>query len=132
MPRKGDDANSRRAQGDSTATNRENPQEPAGEARAENRPAAEQPAANQQPAGRRGDGGSGLGELFAGAALRWGLGIAGVVLFLFAIGQAVGLDLLGMVVDALNTETGRWLVVAVFALFLIGVARRGFGNTFRA
>lgn len=131
MPRKGDDADSRRAQSDSTVTNRQSAQEPAGETRAENQPAANQPAASQQPAERRTDARSGLGELFAGAALRWGLGIAGFVLFLFAIGQAVGLDLLGMFADALNTETGRWLLVAVFALFLIGVARRGIPATFR-
>lgn len=127
MPRKGEDANSRRAQSDSAVTDRQNPQEPASDAPAEN-----QPAANQQPAERRAGARSGLGELFASAALRWGLGIAGFVLFLFAIGQAVGLDLLGMFAEALSTETGRWLLVAVFALFLIGVARRGIVGSFRA
>ncbi|RDI72389.1 hypothetical protein [Halopelagius longus] len=127
MPRKGEDADPRRAQGDSAVTDRQTPQEPAGEPRAENRPAAE-----SRPAGRRADVRSGLGALFASAALRWGLAVAGFVLFLFAIGQAVGLDLLGMFAEALSTETGRWLLVAVFALFLIGVARRGIVRTFRA
>ncbi|MFC6824299.1 hypothetical protein [Halopelagius fulvigenes] len=127
MPRKGEDADPRRAQSDATVTERRNPQEPAGEVRAEN-----QPATDQRPAGRRAEARSGLGTLFASAALRWGLGIAGFVLFLFAIGQAVGLNLLGMFAEALSTETGRWLLVAVFALFLIGVARRGIVRTFRA
>jgi hypothetical protein len=93
-----------------------------------------QPTQAQQPAGQRGgaDGaGGGLGELLASAAVRWGIGIAGFVLFLFAIGQAVGLNLLGMFAEALSSQTGQWLVVAVFALFLIAVARRGIVRTFR-
>lgn len=70
----------------------------------------------------------GVAEWFAASALRIGLAVIGFVLLLFALGQAVGLDLLGLVVDALNTEVGRWLAVAVFALVLIVVALRGFST----
>ncbi|ELZ33450.1 hypothetical protein C474_05200 [Halogeometricum pallidum JCM 14848] len=90
---------------------------------------------NERPAGEQGNAersDSGLGAVFAGAALRWGIGIAGFVLFLFALGQAVGLDLLGLFAEALSSQTGRWLAVAVFGLFLISVARRGVARAFRA
>ncbi|WP_372910847.1 hypothetical protein [Salinigranum sp.] len=94
-------------------------------------PQQNQQAATQQPDEQRGaaaDSRSGLGELFASAAVRWGIGVAGFVLFLFALGQAVGLDLLGMFAEALGSQTGQWLVVAVFGLFLVAVARRGIGT----
>lgn len=64
---------------------------------------------------------------FARSTLRIGLAVVGFVLLLFALGQAVGMDLLGLVADALGTRVGRWLVVALFALVLIVVALRGFG-----
>lgn len=94
-------------------------------------PQQNQQNAAQQPNGQGAsptDARSGLGEVLASAAVRWGLGIAGFVLFLFAIGRAVGLDLLGMFVEAVGSQTGQWLLVAVFALFLIAVARRGLGT----
>lgn len=69
-------------------------------------------------------------EWFAASTLRIGLAIIGFVLLLFALGQAVGLDLLGLVVEALNTRVGRWLMVAFFALLLIMIALRGF-TTYR-
>lgn len=66
--------------------------------------------------------------VFAASALRIGLALLGIVLLLFALGQAVGLDLLGWVADALSTRMGQWLVVAFFALLLIVVALRGVGR----
>jgi len=68
------------------------------------------------------------GGWFAESTLRVVLAILGFVLLLFALGQAVGADLLGMVVQALNTQLGRWLIVALFALLLIALAIRGFGS----
>lgn len=62
---------------------------------------------------------------FATTAVRAGVTIIGVVLLLFALGQAVGLPLLGMVTDALTSQTGQWLVVAFFAVLLIGAAQKG-------
>ena len=68
-------------------------------------------------------------EWFAASTLRIALAIVGFVVLLFALGQAAGVDLLGMVADALDTTIGRWLVVALFGLLLIALALRGFGDT---
>jgi hypothetical protein len=70
-------------------------------------------------------------DWLAKTGLLFGLAVVGFVLLLFALGQAVGFDLLGLVADALSSQTGRWLVVALFALLLIGVAERGLRGTFR-
>lgn len=64
----------------------------------------------------------------AASTLRIGLAIVGIVLLLFALGQMVGMDLLGLAVEALNTSVGRWFVVAIFALIIIAVAMRGFST----
>lgn len=94
------------------------------------------PANDDNPEGRRSsettDGeppaGEGAAERLATSTLRIGLTLIGLVLLLFALGQAVGVDLLELVVDALSTRVGRWLAVAFFALVLIVVALRGFGT----
>lgn len=70
-------------------------------------------------------------DWLAASTLRVALTVFGFVLLLFAIGQAVGLDLLGMVVEALDTNAGRWLVVAFFGLLLIALALRGFDGNAR-
>ncbi|WP_227354360.1 hypothetical protein [Haladaptatus salinisoli] len=70
-------------------------------------------------------------DWLAKTGLLSGLAVVGFALLLFALGQVVGFDLLGLVVDALSSQTGRWLVVALFALLLIGVAERGLRGTFR-
>lgn len=61
---------------------------------------------------------------FATSAARLGLVFIGLVLLLFALGQAVGLNLLGLVADALTSQLGRWLAVAFFAVLLIAIAAR--------
>ena len=48
----------------------------------------------------------------------------GVVLLLFALGQAVGLPFLELAAGALSTQTGQWLAVAFFAVLLIGAAQK--------
>lgn len=84
---------------------------------------------------RRGRGGRGrevrtTGDEFsrwvAESALRIALTLVGLVLLVYALGRAVGVDLLAIVVDALLSPVGRWIVVAFFALLLIVVAQRGF------
>ena len=65
-------------------------------------------------------------EAIASSTIRIGLAILGILLLLYAVGQAVGVDALGMVSSALDTPEARWLVVAFFALVLIAVALRGF------
>jgi hypothetical protein len=62
---------------------------------------------------------------FANTAVRAGLTLIGLVLLLFALGQAVGFPLLQIVTDALTSQTGQWLVVAFFAVLLIGAAQKG-------
>ncbi|QLG29025.1 hypothetical protein HUG10_16425 [Halorarum halophilum] len=101
----------------------------------ENQPNAETTQRNQsaehtagEPAAGEPTPGGETAERFAASSFRIGLAFLGIVLLLFALGQAVGVDLLGMVGDALATEVGRWLVVAFFALVLIAVALRGFGR----
>lgn len=69
---------------------------------------------------------SGLAAWFAESTIRIAIGVLGVVLLLFAVGQMVGLDLLGAIAAALETSFGRWLLVAAFALLLIALALRGF------
>lgn len=66
-----------------------------------------------------------LSGWFATAAVQIGLTLIGLVVLLFALGQAMDVDLLRMVTDALTTQTGRWLVVAFFAVLLIIAAQRG-------
>ena len=61
---------------------------------------------------------------FAAATVRAGLTAVGVVLLLFALGQAVGLPLLELATDALASQTGQWLAVAFLALLLIGAAQK--------
>lgn len=61
---------------------------------------------------------------FANTAVRSGLTVIGIVVLLFALGQAVGLPLLELATDALTSETGQWLVVAFFAVILIGAAQK--------
>lgn len=67
----------------------------------------------------------GIGGWVADAALQWGVVLLGFVLLLFALGQAVGADLLAPFVDLLTSQTGLWLLVALFALAIIAAARRG-------
>lgn len=66
----------------------------------------------------------GVSAWFAETAARTGLALVGLVLLLFALGQAVGLNLLGTFADAITSQTGRWLVVAFFAVLLIIAAAR--------
>lgn len=67
-----------------------------------------------------------LSRWLAESVLRVGLVLVGLVLLVYALGRAVDVDLLSIVVDALLSPIGRWLVVAFFALLLIVVAQRGF------
>ncbi|WP_435335701.1 hypothetical protein [Haloarchaeobius sp. TZWWS8] len=85
---------------------------------------SQQPNQTQQGQGRQRQG-KRLRDYMATTAVRFGVAMIGLVLLLFALGQAFGADLLGAFADALSTQTGQWLVVAFFALLLIGAAERG-------
>lgn len=68
-------------------------------------------------------------EIIASSTLRVGLAIFGLVLLLFAIGQLVGVDILGMIVNVLESPEGRWAIVAFVALVMIVLALRGFNRS---
>lgn len=53
------------------------------------------------------------------------MGLLGVVLVLFALGRAFGVDLLSTVAEFFETPTGRWLGVAFVGLLLIALAAGG-------
>lgn len=93
--------------------------DPNGSASGSNERAADEPVGVQ------------FADWLAASTLRVALTVFGFALLLFAIGQAVGLDLLGMVVEALETNVGRWLVVAFVGLLLIALALRGFDGSTR-
>lgn len=65
-----------------------------------------------------------MGAWFASTAMRWLVIFFGIVLMLFALGQAAGTNILGPILDALASQTGIWLLVALFALALIAAATR--------
>jgi hypothetical protein len=67
-----------------------------------------------------------MSQWVAESALRIGLTLVGFILLVYALGRAVGINLLDIVADALLSPIGRWLVVAFFAIVLILVALRGF------
>lgn len=77
---------------------------------------------------RQRDDAEGATQWFATTAVRIGLTLIGVVLLLFALGQAVGFPLLELATEALTSQTGRWLVVAFFAVLLIAAAQRAFST----
>ena len=66
-----------------------------------------------------------IAEWLASTTVWAGVGGIGIVLLLFALGKAVGIPLLSMAAEAVSSQTGRWLVVALFALALVGLAERG-------
>lgn len=84
----------------------------------------EQPGTERPRDDGRNRNGTGLAGWFTETALRAGVAIIGIVLLIFALGQAVGADFLGMLAAALSSQVGRWLAVAVFALFVIAAAFR--------
>lgn len=57
------------------------------------------------------------------------IAVVGLVVVLFALGQAVGVDLLGMVAQAVSTQTGQWLAIAFLALLVMGAAMRAMAYT---
>jgi polyferredoxin len=105
--RKADD----RARGETQGTERREPE--AGERRPEDRRADRPPE-------------EGPAEWFASSAMRIGLALLGLGLLLFAIGRIANVPILAAITDALSSQIGVWIVVAVFALLLIGLAMRGF------
>lgn len=76
--------------------------------------------------GRRASYGEAVTTWFAASTLRLGLAIVGFIVLVFALGRAAGVDFFGALADALGTEVGRWLAVALFGLLLIVIALYSF------
>lgn len=70
--------------------------------------------------------GEGAVEAIAASTVRLTLLVLGLLLLLYASGQAVGFDVLALISDALDSQEARWLIVAFFALVLITISLRGF------
>ena len=80
--------------------------------------------------GGTGSGGSGesadaWADAVTASVLRIAVGLVGIVIVLFALGQAFGVDLLGAVGELFATPTGRWIGVAVVGLLLVALAAGG-------
>jgi hypothetical protein len=71
----------------------------------------------------------GAAEWIAASTLRLALALVGMVILLFGLGMAVGVDFLVMAADVLNSVLGRWLLVALVGLVILFVAMRGFTDT---
>lgn len=72
---------------------------------------------------------AGPGTWLMSTAMQTLIAVVGLVVVLFALGRAFGIDLLGMVGDALATQTGQWIAIAVLALILMGAAMRAITYT---
>ncbi|UTF53572.1 hypothetical protein [Natronosalvus rutilus] len=81
------------------------------------------------PAERRDE--SAAGAWAASTALQTAVAVVGLTIVLFALGQAFGVDLLGVIAGALGTQVGMWLAIAFIVLLFTGAALRAvsFGTT---
>lgn len=75
---------------------------------------------------RRSRGSEDAVEVIAASTVRVALLILGLLLLAYATGQVLGLDVLAMISETLDTPEARWLLVAFLALVLIALALRGF------
>lgn len=72
---------------------------------------------------------AGPGAWLTSTVLQTAVAIVGLVAVLFALSMALGVDLLGMLAQALSTHTGQWIAIAFVALVLTGAAMRALSYT---
>lgn len=91
---------------------------------------SERAVSDAQPAEQDGSRSSGAAfrRWLASSALRSGLVLLGAFLFLTALGQLSGIDVLGLLAELMATDAGRWLFIAVVAIALIALAVYGVGG----
>ena len=65
-----------------------------------------------------------VGSWFTETLVRAGILVIGVAVMIFAIGQAVGANLLGPLADFFTSGTGVWFVVAFLALLVMVAATK--------
>ena len=61
---------------------------------------------------------------FTSTVLQAAVAVVGLIAVLFALGMALGIDLLGMLAEVLSTQTGQWLAIAFVILLITGAAIR--------
>ncbi|MCU4741837.1 hypothetical protein OB955_21190 [Halobacteria archaeon AArc-m2/3/4] len=67
---------------------------------------------------------AGFGAWLTSTVLQTAVAVVGLVAVLFALSMALGIDLLGMLAQALSTQAGQWIAVAFVVLLLTGGAIR--------
>jgi flagellar biosynthesis protein FlhB len=67
------------------------------------------------------------GAWFTSTVLQATVATVGLVAVLFALSMALGIDLIGMLAEALSTQTGQWLAIAFVIILLTGAAIRALG-----
>lgn len=84
---------------------------------------AEPPASDGVSTGDR------IAGWFTETAVRGGIALLGVALVLLAVGQIVGIEILGNLVEFLTSSLGAWLIVGLLGLLLIVAASRSWNLT---
>lgn len=69
------------------------------------------------------------GVWFTSTVLQTAVAIVGLVAVLFALSMAFGVDLLGVLGQALATRTGQWIAIAFVILLVTGAAIRALSYT---
>ena len=75
--------------------------------------------------GESGEPADAWADAVTASVIRIAVGLVGIVIVLFALGRASGVDLLGAVGEFLATPTGRWIGVAFVGLLLVALAVGG-------
>lgn len=65
-------------------------------------------------------------EFVATSTVRVGFLALGFLILLYAVGQILGMNVLGMLSDVLDSHEVRWMIIAFFGVVLITLAFRGF------
>lgn len=78
-----------------------------------------EPNNGQPPEDQRRGSRFGPGAWIASTLVQTMIALVGLVVVLFAVGRAFGVDFLGMLGDALTTHTGQWLAIASVALIVV-------------
>lgn len=65
-------------------------------------------------------------ELVATSTVRVGFLALGFLILLYAVGQIVGVNVLGTLSAVLDSHEVRWMIIAFFGVVLITLALRGF------
>lgn len=118
--------------GDGTAEGRQGRQSHQGNARSQGQqpPNAQQGSGQgastqpQQGRARQASTAEEVGSWFTETIVRAGILVVGVAVMIFAIGQAVGANLLGPLAEFFTSGTGAWFVVAFLALLVVVAATK--------